>query len=99
MAGAIAVVKQVFTIGVVNRQHRKSKFTSCLAGLVAQYSGGGLFAGTPDFFDVLALGTVQVVYQVAPIINYNVRSDVQRRQLMLLELLFGGIVPGVHVQS
>src|SRR6056297_226909 len=98
MAGTVTVVKQIFAIGVVYRQHRKGKLPGRLAGLVAQHSSGGLFTSSPDLSDMLSLRAMQMVYQIAAIINYDVRPDIQSRQLMLLELLLCGIIPGIHVQ-
>ena len=87
LSGAVAVIEQVFAVGVVYQHHREFQRVILIHGLQADNSGGGLLAAAQHLRDKLGVLVVNEVYQVAAVVDYYVGASLDDLRNVAVVLL------------
>ena len=99
LTGAVAVVKEMLAVGIVDEHHREEELLLGVEGDEAVYACGGLLAAAYDVRNELGELAVDAGNQVASIVDDDVRADFKHAADVGLILLGSGSVPGEDIQT
>ena len=77
LAGAVAVIEEVLAVGIVDRNHREFQLFILFQDLQAVYAGGCFFGAADEVLPCIHSRGMEQVYQVAAVVDDDVRHMVQ----------------------
>ena len=91
LAGAVAVVKKMFGLGVVDSHHRKGQFAGCCHGPQPDHTGRGLLRAPHHRVEQVAALGMQHGHQIHPVVHGDVGLDVEHA--VEVAVVLGGRLP------
>ena len=97
LTGAVAVIKQMLAVGIVDHDHREAQRPGTIHDAQAVDAGRRLLTAADDLRDEVRELRVHQMHQITAVINDDVRGDGEYAAQMRLILLVRAAVDSVHI--
>lgn len=97
LTGAVAVIKQVLTVGIVDKHHREAQLSGTVHRQQAEDAGRRLLAAADDLWDKLRIFCVHPVNKIAAVVDDDVGRGLKHSIDRTPVLLGGRAVDGAYM--